>query len=370
MLKKILLALFVVFAVIGSIGGVKALQIKALIAAGANPPVMSETVSTTAARVETWRSTIQAVGSFAAVQGVTVSAEMPGLVSALHFESGEEVEKGQLLAEIDASTELAQLKAAQAQERLTKLRFDRSRELRDKNTVAQAELDTAEAQFLEAQAQVANLDAVIAKKRIVAPFAGRLGIREINLGQFLSAGTPIVSLQAVDPVFADFTLPQQRVGEVSAGMEVIATVDTYPGREFKGKLDAIAPAVSTTTRSVSLRASFENDDLELRPGMFATFGVVLPEQRRVLVVPSTAVLFAPYGDSVYLVEDGENGKVAHQKFVRVLERRGDFTAIEAGLEEGDPIVSSGVFKLRNGVSVIVNNNLAPNAKLNPEPEDA
>ena len=371
MLKKILLGLLTVALVLGLLGGIKAIQIKALIAAGENPPQMSESVSSVLATEDVWRSTIGAVGTFKAVQGIDISSEVPGVVSKVLFDSGEEVAQGQLLVELDASTELAQLQAAKASLQLTQLKLDRSRELREKNTVAQADLDAAEAQFLEAEAQVKNIEAILAKKRIAAPFAGRLGIRNVNLGQFLNAGFAIVSLQSLDPVYLDFTLPQQRLGAVAVGMDIEARLDAYPDAVFKGLLSAITPDVDQFTRSGQLRATFANADFRLRPGMFANASVVLPKENKVLVVPATAVLYAPYGDSVYLIQNGEGGgKVALQKFVRVLERRGDFVAIEAGLSAGDEIVATGVFKLRNGMAVRVNNDLLPEAKLNPEPEDA
>ena len=371
MLKKILFAFLTVALVLAVLGGVKAIQIKALIAAGANPPQQSESVSTVIAQEEIWRSTIASVGSLKSVQGVALSTEVPGTVSKILFESGQEVEAGQALVELDASTEQAQLQAAKASLSLAKLKRDRSRELREKNTIAQADVDSSEAEFLQAEAQVKNIEAVLAKKRITAPFSGRLGIRNVNLGQFLNAGADIVSLQSLDPIFLDFTLPQQRLGIVSTGMTVEARLDAYPERVFTGELTAITPEVDQSTRAGNLRASFANADGALRPGMFANVAVVRPEEKSVLVVPATAILYAPYGDSVYLLQDGESGgKVAFQKFVRVLERRGDFVAIEAGLKAGDEIVATGVFKLRNGMAVNVNNDLLPDAQLNPEPEDA
>ena len=371
MFKKILLAFLSVVLIVGAIAAVKAAQIKALIAAGENMPAQSEAVTSVQAKEAVWRDYLKAVGTFRAVQGVTLSNELPGVVTAIHFESGESVEKGQVLVELDLSTEEAQLQAAQAALSLAELRLNRARELRGKNTVAQSDLDAAEAEHLEAEAAVKNIESVISKKRITAPFSGRLGIRNIDLGQFLSTGSSIVSLQALDPIFVDFTLPQQRLGRVNTGMEVEARLDAYPDQVFTGELTAITPEVDVATRSGSLRATLENSDGKLRPGMFANISVILPEEKPVLVVPATAVLYAPYGDSVYMIEQGEDGsKVAAQKFVRVLERRGDFVAIEAGLEPGDEIVATGVFKLRNGMAVRVNNDMLPDAQLNPTPEDA
>ncbi len=371
MWKKILLAFISVVIIVGAIAGVKTVQIMALIAAGENPPDFAESVTTVEVRRDVWANSITAVGSFTAVQGVLISNEPPGLVSGIHFQSGQEVEKGQLLVELETSTEQAQLQSAKASLELAKLQRDRSQELRAKNTVAQADLDTAQARFLEAEAAVKNLEAVIAKKRIVAPFAGRLGLREVNLGQFLNAGSPIVSLQSLSPIYVDFSLPQQRLGLLQTDMVVEARVDAYPGAVFRGKLTAITPEVDVATRSGRVRAAFANEDARLRPGMFGNVAVLLPEEKSVLVVPATSILYATYGDSVYIVADGENGgKIAQQKFVRILERRGDFVAIEAGLEEGDEVVATGGFKLRNGISITVNNDLLPDAKLNPTPDNA
>lgn len=371
MIKKILLAVLSVVIIVGAIAGVKAVQIQALIAAGENAPAPSETVTSVQVKKDVWRKTLSAVGSMRAVQGVSLSAELAGVVRKIHFESGETVEAGQVLVELDDSTEQAQLQSAKATLALAELRRDRARELKEKNTVAQAAVDEAEAQFLEAEAAVKNIDTIIAKKRIVAPFSGRLGIRNVNLGQYLTAGAPIVTLQSLHPIYADFTLPQQRLGMVETGMEVEAALDAYPEETFSGVLTAITPEVDISTRSGSLRATFANEDAKLRPGMFANVRVNLPEENAVLVVPATAVLYAPYGDSVYMLEELEDGsKRAVQTFVRVLETRGDFVAIEAGLEAGDEIVATGVFKLRNGMNVTVNNDRLPDAQLHPKPADA
>jgi len=372
---KIIIAVVIVLGVVGGLAGVKTLQIQKMIAGGkafAPPP---ESVSTAVAREEKWQVSLTAIGSITAVQGVTVTPDIPGTVREIAFESGAVVAKGDLLVRLDTSSEEAQLRAIEAQVELDQLNLARARTLRTDSMVSQSELDNAEAALKQNQANADTIRATIAKKTIRAPFAGRLGIRLANLGQYLDTGKPIVSLQSLSPTYADFSLPQQELARVNTGMKVRVTTDAYPDKQFEGRLSAINPDLDQSTRSVRLQATFENADQLLRPGMFVRVEVLLPEEQNALVIPATSVLSAPYGDSVYVIEEkaGEDGKPAltvRQQFIRTGRARGDSLAVESGLKPGERIVSSGVFKLRNGMAVVENNNLTPKNDQAPRPADS
>jgi membrane fusion protein (multidrug efflux system) len=375
MIRKILIAVFVVLLVVGTLAGVKTLQIRKLMAGGKSFAAPPESVSTVVAREEKWQGTLTAIGSVTAVQGVTVTPEIAGLVREIAFESGAVVSTSNLLVRLDTSAEEAQLRALEAQEELARISVARERTLRSQNLVSQSDLDTAEATLKQTQGNADNIRATIEKKTIRAPFAGRLGIRLVNLGQYLETGKPIVSLQSLTPVYAEFSLPQQELARLKTGMRVHVTTDAYPGRTFEGKLTAINPDLDAQTRSVGLQATFENPEQLLRPGMFARVEVLLPEEQTVLAVPATSVLSAPYGDSVYVVEsqpgkdNDKPGLAVRQQFIRTGTARGDFVSVESGLKPGERIVSAGIFKLRNGMSVVENNDLAPKNDLAPNPPD-
>ena len=376
MIKKIALTLVFVLVLVGALAGIKGLQFKTMFAQGANFAPPPETVTTAEVKRDTWQPTLTAVGSVAAVQGVMIGAEMSGTVKNIAFESGATVRAGELLVELDSSVEQAQLRSALASADLARLNLERARELREKKMMSQADLDSAEAQAKQASAQIDNIRAVIAKKTIRAPFAGRTGIRQVNLGQFLDNGAAIVTLQSLDPVYVDFALPQQNLAQLGAGMAVRVTTDAFPGQSFEGKLTAINPEVDAVTRNVRLQATLANPAGKLRPGMYANVVANLPRTERVLVIPATAVLYAPYGDSVFVVEDkkdektGAAGKVLNQKFVRLGKARGDFVVVTSGLDAEQTIVTTGVFKLRNGMSVVIDNKLAPSFQLAPRPANS
>ncbi len=376
MTKKIVLTLILVVVLVGALAGIKGLQFKTMFAQGANFAPPPETVTTAEVKPDTWQPTLTAVGSVAAVQGVMLSAEMAGSVKNIAFESGATVRAGELLVELDSSVEQAQLRSALASADLARLNLERARDLRGKSMVSQADLDSAEAQAKQANAQIDNIRAVIAKKTIRAPFAGRTGIRQVNLGQFLDNGAAIVTLQSLDPVYVDFALPQQNLSQLGVGMTVRVTTDAFPGQSFTGKLTAINSEVDAVTRNVRLQATLANPAGKLRPGMYVNVAADLPEMERVLMIPATAVLYAPYGDSVFVVEDkkdektGAVGKVLNQKFVRLGKTRGDFVVVVSGLDVDQTIVTTGVFKLRNGMSVVVDNKLAPNFQLAPKPANS
>ena len=376
MIKKIALTCLALLLVFGAIAGVKALQIRALIASGKTMTPPPEAVTTAVVRAETWETTLNAIGSFAAVQGVTLSAEVAGTVSKIDFESGASVAAGAVLVELDTSVEQAQLRSAEATAELARLNLARARELRGQNTNSQADLDSADAQAKQAAAQADNLRAILAKKLISAPFAGRAGIRLVNVGQFLAVGTPIVSIQALDPIFLNLSLPQQQLGQIAEGLTARVVTDAHPGQLFAGKVTAINPDLDPTTRSVKLQVTLPNPKAQLRPGMFGTVSIVLPATSPVIIIPATAVLYAPYGDTVFVVEEkknettGEVQQVVRQQFVRLGTARGDFVAVTSGLKVGDTVVSAGVFKLRNGSTVSVKNEFAPDAQLAPKPSDS
>jgi membrane fusion protein (multidrug efflux system) len=372
---KIVLSVGIVLLVLGVVGGIKAVQIKTLIATSKAMVPPPDTVSSFIAREEKWQGTINAIGSIVAVQGVTIAPELAGLVQEIAFESGAVVSKGDLLVRLDTSLERAQLSAIEAQVQLAVVNLQRVRTLSDQNMVSKADLDTAEATLKQYQGNAEAIRATIDKKTIRAPFNGRLGIRQVNLGQYLDTGKPIVSLQALTPIYVEFSLPQQELARLQTGMAVHLSTDAYPGREFEGKLTAINPDLDPTTRSVGLQATIENADKLLRPGMFARVEVLLKEQKSVVVIPATAVVTAPYGDSVYLIEPSkdEQGKehlIARQQFIRTGPGRGDFISVETGLKPGQKVVSAGGLKLRNGATVTENNDLVPKPSEKPHPADA
>jgi membrane fusion protein (multidrug efflux system) len=300
---------------------------------------------------------------------------MSGKVVKIAFEAGSMVKAGDLLIQQDIAAEEAELRAAEATAGLTKLTLERARRLLAEGTFSQAEFDKADADHKQARAQTDNIRAIIAKKTVRAPFTGLLGIRLVNLGQMLSPGDQIVSLQSLDPIYANFSLPQQQLTRILPDLKVRVASDALPGENIKGTVTAINPQVETATRNIMVQATISNGNQHLRPGMFVNVTVLLPEQDTVLVIPATAVLNAPYSDSVFIVENDASdkksppGTIVRQQFVRLGVRRGDFVAVIAGLKEGETVVSTGVFKLRNGQAVAVDNTLAPAFKIAPTPKD-
>ncbi len=350
---------------------VKAMQIGAMVEQGKNfvpPPV---TVTSAAVAAESWETALTSVGTLNAVQGVTLAAELPGRVVEIAFAAGGRAAKGDILLRQDTSSEEAQLPGALAQVELTRTNLERMDQLLAKGLISKAERDTAVASSEQSEAQAQNIRATIAKKTIRAPFGGHLGIRRVNLGQVLREGDPIVTLQSLDPIFVDFTLPQQQLPLLRKGLAVQVATDALPGRTLQGRVTAIDPLVDNETRTLRVQATVANAGEVLRPGMFVNVAVGLPAQQKVLSVPATAVLYAPYGDSVFIIEDGadKKGKTLRQQFVRLGPKRGDFVAVASGVKEGEAVVSTGVFKLRNGQPVVVDNALAPEFKQAPTPEN-
>jgi membrane fusion protein (multidrug efflux system) len=376
MKRKVIVAISGLIAVVAVLAGIKALQIRALIQAGATATVPSETISATEVKAQTWESLLLAVGSITAVQGVELRVELAGTVREIAFTSGGTAAKGQVLVRLDTSAEEAQLRAAKAQAELARLNLVRARDLKAQGVIAQADFDSSEAAANQTVGAVDAIEATIAKKTVRAPFAGRLGIRSVNLGQYVHDGDSIVSLHSLDPVYVDFNVTEQQLAQVQRAMDVRVTTDATPGRVFAGKVTALNPEVDASTRNIKIQATVANGGGELRPGMFARVTLVLPETQPILVIPSTAVLHAPYGDSVFVVADvkdeksGKTVKQVQMTTVRLGETRGDFVAVTTGLKEGQLIASSGVFKLRNGAAVAIDNSLAPDAQTAPRPPNS
>jgi membrane fusion protein (multidrug efflux system) len=373
MTKKIVFTILGVLVLIGILGGIKGLQINRMIAIGSQSSPPPETVTTAVVQTDSWEALITSVGSLEAVQGVMLTAELPGKVMRIAFEPGTKVKAGDLLLQQDFSSEQAQLRAAEATVALTKLELERSSKLLGKKAVAQAKYDSDDALYKQALAQIEGIRATIRKKTIRAPFAGSLGIRLVNLGQVINEGEPIVSLQTLDPIFVNFSLPQQQLAQVKPGLKVRVSL---ADQVIEGEITAISPDVDVATRNIRVQATVANRQERLRPGMFVNVAVVLPDREQVLAIPTTAVLYAPYGDTVFVVYEKQNEKdvqpanVIRQKIVQLGEKRGDFVAIVSGLDNGETVVSTGVFKLRNEQAVVVDNALAPAFKLTPKPEDS
>lgn len=372
--RKIFFGIGIVVVILAGLAAIKAWQIQAIIAANKAFMPPPETISSAVAHEEQWRDTLTAVGSVDPQNGVTLASEVAGTVAEIAVADGSVVAKGDLLVKLDTSSEEAQLRAAEALMEMSRLNAERTRALRASNTVSQAELDQAEATFKQDAANADVIRSAIEKKTIRAPFAGRMGIRQVNLGASVDARQPLVSLQSLTPVYVDFSLPQQELSQLKTGLTVQVVSDTYPGQKFDGVLTAINPDLDAATRSVSLRATFENTNQLLRPGMFVRVEVELPDVKPVLAIPSTAILSAPYGDSVFLIEPqvagGVTNLVVQQKFVRTGRSHGDFISVESGLQPGDRVVTAGIFKLHNGVSVQENNEDTPKPSLSPKPSDS
>ena len=371
--KAIVIAVALLLAIGAFVVGTKFLQIgKMMSMPHTMPPT---TVTSASVKEEDWAPRLTAVGSVSAVQGAVVSAELAGVVSEINFQNGGEAKKGEVLMKLDASQEEALLRSAEAEAQLAQTDLERSRDLAMKKVVSSAELDSAQSKFRRMNAVVDQMRSNIAKKTVTAPFDGQLGIRQVNVGQMINAGQQVVGLTALDPVYVDFALPDQYLSKLSKDLEVTVRSDAFPGREFKGKLTAINSMVDPVTRNVPLQATLENPDHALHPGMFAKVEVALSETKKTIVIPGSAVSYAPYGDSVFVIEkqkDPKTGKESdtlRQQFVRIGEARGDFVAVTQGLKEHQTLVSTGVFKLRNGMAVSVNNDLAPKPELNPKPPD-
>lgn len=374
MAKRMMVMLGVMAAVIAGLGVVKVKQFQAMADAYAAMQPPPDAVTTTVAVEEEWPATLSAIGTVEAVQGVTVAADLAGLVERIAFESGKSVREGDVLVELDTRQERAQLAGADAHLRLTQLSFDRMKGLVAQDAVSRAEFDAAAAAHTQAEARLREIEATIARKIIRAPFSGVLGLRQVNLGQYLNGGDPIVSLQSLNPIYVSFTVPQQDAAHVQPGRQVRVTVDELAGAAFTGRVSATDAVVDPATRHIRIQARFANRGGKLRPGMFVETEVVLGAGRRVVALPASAINHAPYGDSVFVVgdmtdEQGRTYRGVRQQVVTLGPSRGDLVAVQSGVRPGDEVVTSGVFKLRNGAPVQINNAVQPASSAAPQPED-
>jgi membrane fusion protein, multidrug efflux system len=375
MLKKMTYMLAVVLVVVGGLGFVKYKQIETSIQGFKNFQPPPTAVTTIVARQENWPSTLNAIGTVVAVQGVTVSADLPGIVDRIGFDSGKSVHQGDVLVELDTRQERAQLAAAIAQRDLAKVNFERLQGLVKEGVIPQADYDRAEAEQRSTEAKVIEIQATIARKTIRAPFSGTLGIRQVNLGQYLAAGTAVVPLQSLQPIYVNFGVPQETARQVRNGSIVRITADDLPGRTFEGRVTAIDSVLDERTRNVQVQATVANADSKLRPGMFVKTDLSTGGAHPMITLPASAISYAPYGDSVFVVTEmkdpsGRSYRGVRQQFVKIEGSRGDQVAVVSGLNPGDEVVSSGVFKLRNGAPVQVNNKVQPENNPAPKPEDS
>lgn len=387
MLKNLLwgiLGLLIVVPIIAGLAWLKYSQFKVMGEAAEQMVAPPETVNSFTVSEEQWQPRVSSVGSVTAVRGTMVSTEASGIVREIHFAAASEVTTGALLAQLDVDIENAQLGEAVAAADLTKVSFGRAKQLVESRSIAKAEFDTAAANLRQALARVDNIKALIAKKTVRAPFAGKLGIRNISVGQYLQTGSEVVSLQALDPVYVDFSLPQQRLSDVAEGLQIEVTTDAYPDQMFNGRVTAVNPNIDPSTRNVRIQATLNNADKRLRPGMFAAVDLITSRSETVLFIPETAVQHAAFGDSVFVIENDEKAPdsaatttitstttslVLRQQIVRLGARQGDFVVVTDGLKAGDKIVSTGVFKLRPATAVVIDNELAPKFSLTPDPEN-
>ena len=375
MRKRMLIMLTAMGLFIVAIGAVKFLQIRAAIAAGMGWQPPPEAVTTIVARDAQWPATLSAIGSVEAVNGVVVSADLPGIVDDIDFDSGRAVEAGQVLAKLDTRQERAQLAAAESQRELASLNLKRADQLLEKGVLAQAEYDRIAAEAATAEARVGEIRAAIDRKHIRAPFAGVLGIRQINRGQYLNSGAPVVPLQSMDPIYVNFSVPQQSMATLKLGADVQASSDSAKASQLTGRITAINSLIDASTRNVQVQATLRNPSGTLRPGMFVDVQVALGASQSVIALPTSAINYAPYGNSVFVVGDmkdpkGQKYRGVRQEFVKLGEGRGDQVAVLSGLKVGEEVVTSGVFKLRNGAAVLVDNKVQPGNNPGAKPEDS
>jgi membrane fusion protein (multidrug efflux system) len=375
MAKRMVLMLVVMLALVSSLGFVKFRQISSAVQAASHFQPPPEAVTSIVAHAEQWPDTVGVIGTMEAVHGVTVSADLPGTVDKILFESGQFVHAGDVLVELDTRQERAQLAALEAQRDLAKTNFNRTQQLLDAGVISRADFDASAAQQKQTEANVAETRAVIERKTIHAPFSGILGIRKVNLGQYLAAGSAIVALQSLDPIYVDFGVPQQSAPQVRVGSGLHVTSENLAGQEFPGRVSALDSVVDESTRNVQVQATLSNPGGKLKPGMFVQVELGFGKSREVIALPASAISYAPYGDSVYVISDlkdpkGNAYRGVRQQFVKVDGSRGDQVAIVSGLNPGDEVVTSGVFKLRNGAAIRVNNKVQPENNPAPKPADS
>jgi len=375
MIKRMMAMLILVVLVLGGVAFYKYRDITKQMAGMKAMGSALSTVSATAAATQQWQSTLEAVGSLRAAKGVDISNELAGIVEEIHFTSGSDVKAGALLLKLRAEDDIAKLHALEAAAKIAEITYKRDKKQLEAQAIAQATFDNDAASLASAKALVAQQKALVDKKFIRAPFSGHLGIRNVDLGQYLNPGTAIVTLQELDPIYLDFYLPQQALAQVRTGQKITAKNDTYPGRAFEGSIAAINPKVDPATRNVQMRATLKNRDRALLPGMYATGAIRVGKPTSYVTLPQTAITYNPYGNTVFIVKDdgkdaGENPKLtAEQTFVTLGETRGDQVAVLKGIKEGDRVITSGQIKLQNGAAIKIDNSIAPANDENPKPED-
>jgi len=374
MAKRMFLMLGVVAVLLTALGFMKFKQVQTAVQAAAYQPP-PEAVTSVVVQKEQWAATTAVIGTMEAVHGVMVSADLPGSVARIAFESGQAVRQGDVLVELDTREEHAQLASLEAQRDLAKINYGRMQQLAKDGVISRMEYDQATAQQKQTEANVGEIRATIERKTIRAPFSGILGLRKVNLGQYLPAGSAVVQLQSLNPIYVDFGLPQQALGQVRVGRDLRVTSEDLVGKVFTGKVTALDSVVDQTTRNVQMQATLSNPEGKLRPGMFVQVEVTQGTNRSVITLPASAVSFAPYGDSVFVITElkdpkGQTYRGVRQQFVKVEGSRGDQVAVVSGLNPGDEVVTSGVFKLRNGAAVQVNNKVQPGNNPAPKPEDS
>jgi len=377
-IRAVLIAILLLVVIVGTLGYFKVTQIMgfmALAKSGAFTPPPTAVTTTVAAQSE-WQPTLDTIGTVTAINGVTVSTDLAGIVDKIAFTSGAWVKAGDLLVHLNTDQEQAQLEQAQAQLELARLTLNRDRDLLAKRTISQQDYDTAEATYRQNEATVDQYKALIARKTLRAPFDGVVGIRQANLGQYLNTGDAVVTIQSFDPIYVNFTLPQQDLSKLGVGQQVDLRLDAYGDAVFPGKINAINSMVDQATRNIQVQATLQNSDLKLRPGMFAKVSVILPERQPVIALPASSVHYAPYGDSVFIVSDGKDentgkpNKSVKEQFVKLGAARGDLVSVVSGVKPGDEVVTSGVFRLKSGAAVIINNEIQPNSEASPTPPNS
>ena len=375
MIKRMIIMLVLVGLALGSIFGFKSFvdgKVKEFISGMGNMP---QTVSTTKAALSDWQPQIETVGTLRAVNGADLSFEVAGVVEEINFQSGDDVDAGKALLRLRDADDIAKLKSLQAVANVSRINYERDRKQFEAKVVAKSVVDNDEAQMLTNDALMAQQQVIVEKKTLKAPFAGRLGLRQVDVGQYLSPGTVVVTLQSLDPIYLDFTLPQQSLDQIKTGQQIKVRVDTYPDKIFFGKITSINPKVETGTRNVQIRASLQNPERKMLPGMFATVEIDTGGREQLITLPQTAIVYNPYGNLVYVVDDkgksadGKPQLSVRQVFVTTGATRGDQVAVLKGIKEGDTVVTSGQMKLRNGAAVVVNNTVVPKNDSNPKPAD-
>jgi len=375
MAKRMILMLSVTILLLTALGFVKYRQVETAVHAAASFAPPPEAVTSVVAKREFWPATMSVIGTMEAVQGVTISADLPGTVAKIGFDSGQAIKKGDVIVELDTRQERAQLAALEAQRDLAKINYGRMEQLVKEGVISKAEYDQATAQQRQTEANVAEIKATIERKTIRAPFNGVLGIRKVNLGQYLAAGNPIVALQAVNPIYVNFGVPQQAANQVQVGHNLHVSSQDLAGMTFTGRVSALDSIVDETTRNLQVQATLPNPQGKLKPGMFVQVELGYGKNREAVTLPASAISYAPYGDSVFIITDlkdpkGQTYRGVRQQFVKVDGSRGDQVAVVSGVNAGDEVVTSGVFKLRNGAAVKVNNKVQPGDNPAPNPQDS